>query len=188
MIFKQEMVSNLVQLYPSRWRREYGEELRATLLSEPLGLRVVWDVVAHAARENVRYPDPWVFGILFMLGWRVLWILLQPVSWLAAAAGHVDPWIENLTVGVITCWSVMRESGQRNGELRAIVSPLLAVTSGYVGSLILFRILMASGLFPSVDLPAKPAVLESFGYGLAVGILIQLTGLGLGRYLKRRLA
>jgi len=181
MIFKGKAVGRLLWLYPSPWRREYGEELRAMLLSQPLGLRVVWDVVVHAARENVRYPDPSVFGIVFMLAWRVLWILIQPVAWLAVAAGHVDPWIENLTVGGITCWSVMRESGPRDGALRVIVRPLLAATAGYAGSLILFRMLMASGLFPQVDLPPKPAVLESFRYGLAVGILIQLTGFGLGR-------
>ena len=191
MTFKQKMVSNLVQLYPSRWRREYGEELRAVLLSQSLGLGVVWDVVLHAARENARYPDPWVFGILFMLAWRVLWILLQPAAWLAAAAGRIDPWIFYVTLAAVSSWSVVRESGLADRVARANLSALFAATTGHIASASMYLTLRAHGLLPHVHFPPIPAILESFSCGSAAILLAELTGLGAGlagRYIKRKIA
>jgi hypothetical protein len=54
MSLKQRVVALLVLLYPRRWRREYGEELAATLLARPLTPGGISDVAWSAANERLR--------------------------------------------------------------------------------------------------------------------------------------
>ena len=48
--------SSLVQLYPGRWRRRYGDEFRALLDDEPLSRALVMDVLAGALGAHLTYP------------------------------------------------------------------------------------------------------------------------------------
>lgn len=47
--------SVLVHLYPARWRRRYGDEFRAVLDDEPLGPRLVMDVLVGAISAHITY-------------------------------------------------------------------------------------------------------------------------------------
>ncbi len=48
--------SSLVQLYPGRWRRRYGDEFRALLDDEPLSPALVMDVLTGALGAHLTYP------------------------------------------------------------------------------------------------------------------------------------
>ena len=72
----QRIVKALLHLYPAAWRREYGVELSDVLLSQPLGARVIADVLLSALGQRVRSAEPWqILGtasLLFIVG-DVVW-------------------------------------------------------------------------------------------------------------------
>ena len=58
---KDPIVGALLSLYPAEWRREdLGPELSDLLHSQPLGARVVVDVLFGGLRQRVRSAEPWV--------------------------------------------------------------------------------------------------------------------------------
>ena len=72
----QRIVKALLHLYPAAWRREYGAELSDVLLSQPLGARVIADVLLSALGQRVRSAEPWqilgAVSLLYIVG-DVVW-------------------------------------------------------------------------------------------------------------------
>ena len=60
MYLRKIVVRPLLSLYPAAWRKEYGDEMRSMLLSQPLTASVAGDVFLNAMRQNLRRPDPWI--------------------------------------------------------------------------------------------------------------------------------
>lgn len=73
-------ITALVRLYPARWRREYGAELADLLVTRPLGLHAIGDVVWNGFRQRVRSFDlaTW-FGLTAMLAVVAMFAYGQPV-------------------------------------------------------------------------------------------------------------
>jgi len=71
----------LVRLYPERWRKEYGEEMRAMLLSQHTGAAAFCNVLVHAVGENFRHPPDLarLFAVLLICR-RCFWILRYPAE------------------------------------------------------------------------------------------------------------
>jgi hypothetical protein len=58
----------LLRLYPAGWRREYGEELRHILESQPMTAAIAVDVIASGLRLRVRSASPaTILGLISML-------------------------------------------------------------------------------------------------------------------------
>jgi hypothetical protein len=55
---KHRIVTVLLRLYPSSWRREYGAELADLLLARPLTTAIVGDVLWNGARHRLRVTEP----------------------------------------------------------------------------------------------------------------------------------
>jgi hypothetical protein len=66
MTIKFRLVRSLLRLYPSIWRNEYGEELKALLLLRPLTAFVIGDVLLNAGRQHLRRDQPWKICGLFL--------------------------------------------------------------------------------------------------------------------------
>jgi hypothetical protein len=58
--WKPHIVAALVGLYPARWKREYGEELRDVLLRRRLDAATAADAIWNAVRQQLRLGEPWV--------------------------------------------------------------------------------------------------------------------------------
>lgn len=82
---KDRIVRALLSLYPAEWRREYGPELADLLHSQPLGARVVVDVLFGGLRQRVRSAEPWV-----ILGTPALLAIAGLFAWSMAAADSRD--------------------------------------------------------------------------------------------------
>ena len=54
MTIKHRLIAILLAIYPVQWRREYRDELKYLLFTEPLGLGTIVDVVWSGARERLR--------------------------------------------------------------------------------------------------------------------------------------
>lgn len=68
MTFRQRLARALVNLYPTDWRREYGEELFDLLVARPLTWGGAVDVLWNGARLRIRFAEPWtVLGFASML-------------------------------------------------------------------------------------------------------------------------
>jgi hypothetical protein len=103
------VIGLLLALYPSGWRRRYGEEFRAVLESRPLGPFDVADVVLGAfdARIALRFreaaaPHGGLITMLRIGGYGaaiggVTWV----VGWFAATAAGSDgaPWLGLVMLG-----------------------------------------------------------------------------------------
>lgn len=168
----------LLWLYPARWRAEYGEELRGMLLSKPASAADIFDVVLHAARENVRRPDPSTAGFLFMVAWRGLWICCNQVSVLAAPANRADPWVYYLTLAVLSFLIARREQDLWRGYRDAYQATFMGYMTADIGFLV---------LLPPLHLP--PTMLESHVWvWLLLGQFSAFGGGIAGRYMRRKTA
>ena len=76
MSIKHRLVTVLLGIYPARWRREYGGELKDLLLTGPLGLGTIGDVVWSGVCQRLRSLEPaTVFGLVAMAA------ILMTLSW-----------------------------------------------------------------------------------------------------------
>ena len=76
MSIKHRLVTVLLGIYPARWRREYGGELKDLLLTGPLGLGTIGDVVSSGVCQRLRSLEPaTVFGLVAMAA------ILMTLSW-----------------------------------------------------------------------------------------------------------
>ena len=76
MSIKHRLVTVLLGIYPARWRREYGGELKDLLLTGPLGLGTIGDVVSSGVCQRFRSLEPaTVFGLVAMAA------ILMTLSW-----------------------------------------------------------------------------------------------------------
>lgn len=68
MNMKSWLVTALIRLYPAHWRAEYGAELEDMLLTRPLGVPAIADVVWNGIGQRVRSLDLATgFGLAAML-------------------------------------------------------------------------------------------------------------------------
>ena len=73
---KHRLVTVLLGFYPARWRQEYGGELKDLLLTGPLGLGTIGDVVSSGVCQRLRSLGPaTVFGLVAMAA------ILMALSW-----------------------------------------------------------------------------------------------------------
>jgi hypothetical protein len=80
MSIRHRLITVLLGIYPAQWRREYGGELKDLLLTEPLGLGTIGDVVWNAVCERLRSLEiATVFGLVAMVA------ILMTLSWNIAA-------------------------------------------------------------------------------------------------------
>jgi len=76
MMIKHRLIAGLLAIYPAQWRREYGDELKDLLLTEPLGPGAIGDVVWSGARQRLRSLEiATVFGLVGMVG------IFMSLSW-----------------------------------------------------------------------------------------------------------
>ena len=76
MSIKDRLVTVLLGIYPARWRREYGGELKDLLLTGPLGLGTIGDVVWSGVCQRLRSLEP-----LTVLGLVAMAAILMTLSW-----------------------------------------------------------------------------------------------------------
>jgi hypothetical protein len=68
MTIKVRIVATLLRVYPVTWRDEYGPELEDILLSRPVGLRTIGDVIWNGLRQRARAAQPaTILGLGVML-------------------------------------------------------------------------------------------------------------------------
>ncbi len=157
MTFKLRLVRSLLRLYPSRWRNEYGEELEALLRSEPLTARVIVDVLLSAARQHLRYDEPWKIGGLLLLIWSLFWIAWNSLAPLSPPAyllfTRTEACILPLTYLAIGYWTDKRGGGVWR-------SPFAAVKAAWMGFLpeLTLLALNAMGILPQIliDIDGHP--------------------------------
>ncbi len=67
MMLKERIISFLIALYPSAWTRQYGVELRDTLLRRSLTPGAVLDLFSSALTEHWHTGEPWFLVGVFCL-------------------------------------------------------------------------------------------------------------------------
>lgn len=134
---KQWMIAALLSLYPAAWRREYGPELIDILLSRPLTLGVIGDVLSNGLRQRVLVGEPSA----------ILGLTLMPVAayWLLQDQSIVSNQTSRLYVLVLVgcgLWTHLRYGGalSRSG----IAAVKLSVIAGM--PVMLAGLLMLSGI------------------------------------------
>jgi hypothetical protein len=85
MTTKEWIVGALLHLYPARWRQEYGLELSDILLTQPLRVRTIVDVLGGGLRQRLRFAPPWA-----ILGSAALAYIIVELSE-ASVIGTVRP-------------------------------------------------------------------------------------------------
>lgn len=135
MHLRKVAVRQLLRLYPASWRNEYGVEMRAMLLEQPLTPAVAGDVLRNALRENFRHPDPWKITALFLICWRCFWILLpaafqfSPAAWVRFS--QLDHGVFLLASFCTGCWTVINEGDVFRGSQTGWWSTITGLLTPY---------------------------------------------------------
>jgi len=137
MTWKFRIVRRLLHLYPSRWRKEYGAELEALLLLQPLSASGIADVVLSAARQRLRLTEPWKICGLILFSWTAFWIVWNSIAPIPAASFALYSLV-NQYLWLLIClaagfWAVVRgensvwtsASGAVKASLAGIVPDLV---------------------------------------------------------------
>jgi hypothetical protein len=82
---KNRVIRNLLRLYPSEWRREYGGELSEMLLARPLTVNIVGDVFRNALWQQLRSAE-----ISTLVGLGMLLVMLSGFVWNIIAPAPYD--------------------------------------------------------------------------------------------------
>ncbi|MBZ5632193.1 MAG: hypothetical protein LAO55_03615 [Acidobacteriia bacterium] len=89
------MVTALLRLYPTAWRREYGPELTGMLLVRPLTAGIVGDVLRSALWQRLRVAEPST-----LVGLAMLLVMLNGFVWNIVApspyGGEASMLLQNL--------------------------------------------------------------------------------------------
>ncbi len=135
MYLRKVAVRQLLRLYPAAWRNEYGVEMRAMLLEQPLTPAVAGDVLLNGLRENFRRPDPWKITALFLICWRFFWILLPAAFQFSLAAwvrfSQFDHGVFLLASFCTGCWTVINEGDVYRGALTGWWSAIAGLLAPY---------------------------------------------------------
>lgn len=127
---KSQFVAALVGLYPRRWKREYGAEFTDVLMSRPLHLSTVLDLLWNALGQQLRWGEPWlILGyplLLFNLA-TILWNILFPVAYIADSfsGGPFTQFIAWLLPLAIGYWTLVRDPVKGHGGRAAMKNSLL---------------------------------------------------------------
>jgi len=114
MTLRRFIVWLVVRAYPGTWRKEYGEELRSMLLSQPLTASALGDVLLNAVRQHVRNPTACQIGFLCILLWRCFCLVWSPAN------SPSDVWwahfvqVDRIVIGILlfaTSFCEVRRSG-----------------------------------------------------------------------------
>jgi hypothetical protein len=165
----------LLWLYPAKWRREYGEEMRSMLASQPLTGSVVRNVLAHTFREHLRHPAPWITGFAIVFFWRIFCFVWNPSTPLTPAAwtrlAVIDRWII-LVAAFATAWvTVIREGN----ILRAAKSGWRAAIYGVLLSSAILLWLRTHGFVPHLQFGADGNP-DPHQIGIGMYYIIEYTG------------
>jgi len=116
----------LLRAYPAAWRKEYGEELRSLLLSQPLSASAVGDVLLNGARQHLRNPTPCQIGLICILLWRCFSLAWNPPSPPSAVWWthfvQVDRVVMSMFIFAVGFCEVLRNGNIFRGEQRAYYS------------------------------------------------------------------
>ena len=129
---KHLFVTMLLRLYPKRWRSEYGPELSGVLLSRPLGVRVILNVLGSALWQQGRDGEPWI-----LLGTPLLALSLLNCAAILAGAPRQQPnsaraaLISVLIFLTVGFWTMARRG---SGAGRAAMKFSLLVTSPLIAT------------------------------------------------------
>lgn len=194
MRLRKVLVRQILNLYPDRWQKEYGEEMRSMLLAQPLTASVIGDVFLNAMRQNLRRPDPWRIAFLILTAWRVFWIVWASISQLSPEIWppfvQVDCAVFLLVAFATGCWMVINEGDVRRGSSNAFVSTMLAADLAPIAATLLLLALAPDKTIPDWASETfdqnQPA---SIRYSLVISLtraLASLCGALLGRLIRRR--
>lgn len=149
--WKRHLVAALVGLYPARWKREYGEELRDVLLRRRLDAATAADAIWNAFRQQLRLGEPWLLvGVPWLvLNWAGYWwkgisytlpynfldvsrpIFLPPLNLL----DKFVPPLNLLVPLMLGYWTVTRDPIDGRGSRAAVKNVLLLDSPFFVGIL-----------------------------------------------------
>ena len=127
---KLRFVAVLVGLFPARWKREYGAEFADVLMSRPLDLPAVLDIVWNALCQQVRCGEPWLVAGVSGLALHIA-VLASNIAFPSPYAA--DSFRGGTLARVVACllpfaigyWTVLRDPIQGHGGRAAIKSSLL---------------------------------------------------------------
>lgn len=127
---KRQVVSALVRLYPSRWRREYGLELADVLVNRRLGVTAVLDVLWNSVRQQLRWGEPWLILGVPCLAMNLLlnvWNILYPWPYATDSLGtRPAHWVSLAVLLTLGWWTVVRDPVHGRGGWAAVKAALLA--------------------------------------------------------------
>ena len=168
MNIKGRVVMLLLRLYPSAWRREYGDELSHLLLTRPLGPGTVADVVGSGVRQRIRSTEPATargLAMMLVIICGLAWNIAAPSPYGDASTEVLQPTTKTLppiTVKPLAsvpyllfltacgCWLSL-QNGSRVSEsgMAAIrVCFIAGVPIMLAGTLVLFGVLGLTALGP----------------------------------------
>jgi hypothetical protein len=167
----------LLRSFPTRWRREYGEELADIISARPLSARVVADVATSGLRQRARAASPsTILGVLSMLLVSSQFVV-EPSGWWPAAvrpSGMTFPTLRITLVSSelyvyvgIACgyWTEVRAPGAASrAGLAAMRMALIACSPVLVIGLLILAGLLdpdISGLAGRTFVPSSEAMILS---------------------------
>ena len=180
MSIKERIVALLLAVYPHHFRREYGPELTHLLLSQPLNVTGVVDVLWNGVKQRLRSPEPsTIFGLAMMalivtgFAWNIiapppysrgaLFSLLRPTSMtlptLVVAPLKSDLYV--LALVVCGCWTYLRHQAQgRPGRAAMKMSLIAGIPVMVAGVLMLVGLLGTAAIGPA----DTPTTLDQHGF------------------------
>jgi hypothetical protein len=129
--WKSQIVAALVGLYPARWKREYGAELRDVLLRRRLDTAGATNAAWHGLLQQARCGEPWV---IVGAPWLVLhlttlvWGLRQTgACQVALSTSPAGLLVGVLAPALVGYWTVARDPAAGRGGRAAMKNSLLIV-------------------------------------------------------------
>ncbi len=155
------IVETLLRVYPVDWRREYGPELAAILLSRPLTGGILGDVLRNGLRQRLRTAEPST-----LVGFIMLLVILNGFVWnIIAPPPYSDEstiLLQNLLGSnlyillLVGCglWTHLRHRGKldQSGMAAMKISFMAGIPVMLAGALMLLGILGVSVIGPG-DIP-----------------------------------
>lgn len=200
---KEWIVAALLRVYPTAWRREYGEEVTGILLERPLNPRVIADVAWNAFWQRTRAAEPsTILGVAVILGVVTGFVLSGGtygrawVSFLQPSSRTFPPFEVTILGSEIYaylliacgCWTHLRHRGKvRESGIAALRMSVIASMP-----VMLIAVLMMAGLLelkfvgPRLPPPSPLAILITPLVRLPGAWIYGALGGQLGKWIVRR--
>jgi hypothetical protein len=147
---KDWLLAALLRIYPTAWRREYGEELTGILVGRPLTPRVIADVIWNGLWQRGRVAEPsTILGLVSMFvtlaGLVVRGVVLRPSS-MTFPTVRVTLLTTEFYVLLIVgcgCWTYLRHGDKvtRSGVAAMRMSLIAGIPALVIGLLMMFGFL-----------------------------------------------